>query len=268
MPDTSLKGEMTSGRGAASPAGAPEDRKEPDSLPAGRGRNVGMAAAVLLAVLLAGYLAWWRLSPAARAPQAPPWRAGALPCRTNPMEHVPRPSRLLLVAKCSTASGTVARSTFDRSDGEAKLFISVDEPFRRYLRPSNAGLLVVEVIPTDQPMVTLPKVGDHATFYGAWVLDRERELWAEIHPAWEIRIDEPAAPTTTPGAQVHPSPTGPDALDVQIRVSESVPVGGSIEVSVEVREKVPGATPPPPIPKVNLFLELLSSEGAAVRWEA
>lgn len=51
----------------------------------------------------------------------------------------------------------------------------------------------------------MPAPGDHVTLIGPHVIDaniphrvlyqgRAAENWAEIHPAWAIRVDQPARP--------------------------------------------------------------------------
>ncbi len=159
------------------------------------------------------------------------------------MAHVHRPSRLTLVSDCVSASGTVAEVKFEAYDGDYKVFVVPDPQYADLLVPSNNGLLLVEVIPTDQPSVFLPAVGQHATFYGALVNDKGHDGWVEIHPAWLI---------TT--------------LDVAVNVASSVAVGDQLGISISVNSTVEGTSRP--VPQVNLFLEMVSDKGTAVRWEA
>src|SRR5215218_7443461 len=79
-------------------------------------RRLLMAATLLVvgslaAIAVAGHLRGGRGGTPASAPaaSAPPWRAGVAPCRRNPMAHVHDPSRLVVLANCSTVSGTVKR---------------------------------------------------------------------------------------------------------------------------------------------------------------
>jgi hypothetical protein len=204
----------------------------------------------------------------AAAPNAPPWRAGVTACRRNPMAHVHDPSSLVVLARCSTVSGTVKKVLeYNPLDGDRELFVAVDQPYERFLRPSNQGLLPVEVIPTDAPSIPLPAIGDHATFYGAWVLDRNRDDSAEIHPAWRIDISARLAASGLPdAARTGRRAASGQTLSLQVAAPPSVKLGAGMNVVVVARSGAHGRQRP--ASQVHLFLEVTSRQGAGVRWAA
>ena len=114
-------------------------------------------------------------------------------------------------------------------DGDVHIRLRLDPQYAALLKPANdlqtcngqAGPhLVVEIIPQHPEGVlfrtnnadaggfidpTLPAPGDHVTVSGPYVIDtnilhriiyqgRAAENWAEIHPAWGIRVNKAAAP--------------------------------------------------------------------------
>jgi len=145
-----------------------------------------------------------------------------------PLAGVYFPSRLRLVDRCLTLSGTVDCLKVE-PDGDVHVRLRVDPQYAGLLQPSNSlqtcanqpgPHLVVEIIPQhsegllfrtnnadaggfiDPPV---PAPGDHITVTGPHVIDtnilhrvlyqgRAAENWAEIHPAWAIRVDRHAAP--------------------------------------------------------------------------
>ena len=117
---------------------------------------------------------------------APAWRTGAVACRDDPMIAVPHPTRFVVVANCSTVSGTVRQVRRDPADGELNLLIAVDQRYTRFLLSGNERLLRAAVVPRDVPKVRVPEVGQHATLYGAWVLDRNQRNQFALHPVWGI----------------------------------------------------------------------------------
>ena len=157
-----------------------------------------------------------------------------------PLAGVYLSGRLRLVDRCRTVSGTVDCLKLE-PDGDYHVRLSVDEQYAALLASANdlqtctghAGPhLVVEIIPqhshgvlfrtnnadaggfNDPPM---PAPGDHVTVTGPYVIDtnslhrilyqgRAAENWAEIHPAWGIRVDK----ASTPGA---PNDYGPEFGD-------------------------------------------------------
>ena len=164
-----------------------------------------------------------------------------------------------MLANCATAGGTVKKVTpYDPIDGNSKLLVAVDQPYEQFLIPSNQGLLVVEVIPTDVLAVKLPAVGAHATFYGAWVLAKNELRRAEMHPTW--RIDSTTG--QTPAKAPRPKPP----LSLQAMAPAMVRVGGGMNVVVRASQAAGGRRRP--ASQVHLFLEVTSAEGVGVRWAA
>lgn len=143
-----------------------------------------------------------------------------------PLAGVYFPSRLHLVDRCLTLSGTVDCLKVE-PDGDVHLRVRVDPQYAGLLQPSNSlqtcadqpgPHLVVEIIPQHSQGVLFrtnnadssgfidpprPAPGDHITVTGPHVIDtnilhrvlyqgRAAENWAEIHPAWAIRVDRPA----------------------------------------------------------------------------
>ena len=175
---------------------------------------------------------------------APPaGEASFPPCREDPMAHVHRPTRLEVIENCVSASGTVKDVRFKSHDGDYWVLVDPDPEYTDLLAPSNEGVLLSEVIPTDQPSVFIPEVGQHATFYGTLVADKGHDRWVEIHPTWLI---------TT--------------LDVAIDVPSSVPIGDELGVSVTVNSTFQGTSSP--VSLASLFLEMVSEDGETIRWEA
>ena len=114
-------------------------------------------------------------------------------------------------------------------DGDVHIRLRLDPQYAGLLKPANdlqtctghpGPHLVVEIIPKHPEGVlfrtnnadaggfidpAIPAPGDHITVSGPYVIDtnvlhriiyqgRAAENWAEIHPAWGIRVDQPATP--------------------------------------------------------------------------
>ena len=165
------------------------------------------------------------------------------PCREDPMAHVQRPTRLVVIENCVSASGTVIEVRFRQHDGDYWIRVDPDPEYADLLAPSNDGVLLAEVIPTDRPSVFIPEVGQHATFYGTLVYDRGHDRWVEIHPTWLI---------TT--------------LDVAIDAPSSVPVGDELRISIDVNSTFQETSSP--VSLASLFLEMVSEDEESVRWDA
>ena len=153
-----------------------------------------------------------------------------------PLAGVYIPSRLQVIDRCSTVSGTVD-CLRPEPDGDIHLRLRPDPQFAALLTQSNSlqtctdhpePHLVVEIIPQhpagvlrdnnadDGGFITpaTPAPGDHITVTGPHVIDknilhrvlyqgRPAENWAEIHPAWAIRVDRHGPPS-------QPNQFGPD----------------------------------------------------------
>jgi hypothetical protein len=145
-----------------------------------------------------------------------------------PLSGVYLSGRLRLVDRCRTVSGTVDCLKLE-PDGDIHLRLRLYPQFAGLLKPSNSlqtcgdhpeAHLVVEIIPQHPQGIAFrnnnadaggfinpptPAPGDHITVTGPYVIDtnmlhrvlyqgRVAENWAEIHPVWAIRVDQPAKP--------------------------------------------------------------------------
>lgn len=197
------------------------------------------------------------------SPSAPGWRPGA-PCRAHPLAHVHDPGRLEVVAKCATVSGIVQQVQYKPGDGDWQVLVTVDPSYRRFLTPTDHGLLPARVIPLDLPHVALPALGQHATFYGAWVINKNLHGRAELHPVWRIVV--PNAPQgSAPGGPAG-SHARPGRLVLTVAVPASVAVGAPFTVQVRCELIMPGKTIH--ASQVHLFMEIINSRGLGVRWKA
>jgi hypothetical protein len=179
---------------------------------------------------------------------APAWRTGAVACRDDPMTGVPHPTRFVVVANCSTVSGTIRQVRRDPADGELNLLIQVDRSYARFLQSSFARELRAAVIPRDVPKVRVPSVGQQATLYGAWVLDRNQRSQVALHPVWGIEgsaSERSAGLTQLPMLGAGSKTAVNRHLKVRMKAPRSVPLGGA-----------------------NLFFEVRSSNGRGVQWKA
>jgi hypothetical protein len=194
---------------------------------------------------------------------APGWREGPFPCRPDPMANVPNPTRFVVVAGCSTVTGTVSQVRRDPVDGEVNMLVTVDGAYDQFLLPGNRGLLRAVVVPRDVTRVTIPEVGQQAVLYGAWVQDRTRRDEATMHPVWGVEAfggrvgSTPASRSNTAAAK---------RLLVRMRAPRSVPLGAAIDVLVRVESQVKDARRPEP--EANLFFEVRSQDGRGVQWKA
>jgi hypothetical protein len=145
-----------------------------------------------------------------------------------PLAGVYFPSRLKVVDRCRTVSGMVDCTKVE-PDGDVHIRLRLDSQYAGLLKPANAlqtctgqpgPHLVVEIIPQHSEGILFrtndadaggfndprtPTAGEHITVSGPYVIDtnilhriiyqgRAAENWAEIHPAWGIRVDQPSAP--------------------------------------------------------------------------
>ena len=201
----------------------------------------------------------------AMAPPAggPAWQGGVAPCRQDPMAGVPQPTRFVVVAGCSTVSGTVRQVRRDPVDGELNIQVVPDQAYSRFLPPVNQGQLRAVAVPQDVPGLTVPTVGQHATFYGAWVLDRNQHHQAAMHPVWMIQpTGGRASPAPSGGAVV----LGRNRLQVRLVAPPSVPIGGAMDIFVRVESGRGAARRPEP--EANLFFEVRAQDGRGVQWKA
>jgi hypothetical protein len=145
-----------------------------------------------------------------------------------PLAGVYIPSRLQVLDRCRTVSGTVDCLKVE-PDGDVHLRLRVEPQFAGLLKPANSlqtcadqngPHLVVEIIPQHKQGILFrdnnadaggfitpatPAPGDHITVTGPYVIDtnvlhrvlyrgRAAENWAEIHPVWAIRVDRSGGP--------------------------------------------------------------------------
>jgi hypothetical protein len=204
-------------------------------------------------------------SAAVPAAVAPAWQTGAVLCRDDPMAYVPHPTRFVVLARCSTVSGTVKQVRRDPVDGELNMLVALDQPYSRFLLYGNQGLLRTAVVPRDIPKVMVPKVGQHATFYGSWVLDRNQHNQAAMHPVWKVQISS-AAGVTARSAAPAKAQGAARQLRVDIEAPTSVPIGGAMDVLVRAESDATGAHRP--LPEANLFFEVRDEKGRGVQWKA
>ncbi len=210
---------------------------------------------------------------------APPWQEGAAQCRPIPMAHVHDPTRFIVVARCSTASGTVQSVHLNPDDGDLNVLVTLDSAYRPFLTAANEGVMTVSVIPTDQPSVRAPKPGQHATFYGAWVVEKVGHGVgaAALHPCWRIDVSGSAAAATSSSADSQsagpsPSPRPPPYVDpnqsltVKVVAPDSVRLGAPMSVSISVASVLDGA--PKPAQSVALYVEVVADQGRLVQWKA
>jgi hypothetical protein len=200
---------------------------------------------------------------------APTWEPGAVACRDDPMVGVPHPTRFVVVARCSTVSGTIKQVRRDPADGELNLLIEVDRSYAQFLPSSDDGVLRAAVVPRDVPRVRVPRVGEHATLYGTWVRDRNQHHQVALHPVWgvEAATSEPGAGLTTlpmPGAGSNTAVN--KRLTVHMKAPRSVPVGGAINIVVRVQSSAKGVLRPEP--EANLFFEVRAKGDRGVQWKA
>jgi hypothetical protein len=222
-------------------------------------RRLTLAAAGLLIVILVAVALLAR--PAVRpraAPAAPAFQAGAIPCRQDPMAHVHDPTRLVLLARCSTVSGTVRHVQYEPRYGDQLLLVAVDPSYHRFLPPENEGLLLVDLIPTDEISVRIPRAGKHASFHGAFVFNKNRRA-VELYPAW--RIDVAAL-----GGSRTPRTGRRGSFSVTVHAPPAVAVGGPVAISVHASRMQQGQRRPES--NAHLFLEVVSASGKAVQWAA
>jgi hypothetical protein len=145
-----------------------------------------------------------------------------------PLAGVYLSGRLRPIDRCRTVSGTVDCTKVE-PDGDVHVRLRLDPQYAGLLKPANelqtctgqpGPHLVVEIIPQHPQGILFrtnnadaggfidpptPAPGDHITVSGPYVIDtnslhrilyqgRAAENWAEIHPAWGIKVDRPAQP--------------------------------------------------------------------------
>jgi hypothetical protein len=195
----------------------------------------------------------WLLS--RRAMATPGWEEGVVGCRDHPMAHVHHPTRFSVQARCVSISGTVKGVELVEAFGNVKVSVAPDPTYAAFLHERNEGIVIADVIPPDQPFVSIPSPGEHATFYGAWVVDRARDA-VELHPVWHIRPDHGRV-----------SPPARPVLDVNLGTPAAISIGELFHVWATVTTSSGRGKHPDPVSEVRLFAELTSTSNG-VDWEA
>jgi hypothetical protein len=229
----------------------------------------GITLVALSAAFGVGLVQGGNLETAMEPPaSAPAWRTGAVACRDDPMIAVPHPTRFIVVANCSTVAGIVRQVRRDPADGELNMLIELDQSSAQFLPSAEGAVLRAAVVPRDVPKVRVPRVGQHATLYGAWVLDRNQRNQVALHPVWGVE-----ASTSDTGAGRTPAMPGGGSntavnkhLKVHMKAPRSVPLGGAMNITVRVQSAVKGTLRGEP--EANLFFEVRSSNGRGVQWKA
>ena len=125
------------------------------------------------------------------------------------------------------------------------------------------------VVPRDVPRVTVPKVGQHTTLYGAWVLDRNQRNQVALHPVWGIEsstTERSGGFGSLPMPGVGSNTAVNKRLKVHMKAPRSVPVGGAINITVRVQSSAEGMLRPEP--EANLFFEVRGKDDHGVQWKA
>jgi len=217
----------------------------------GRRQVIALLAAVVLPILGAGLLLQATQSHILIPLPTPGWQAGATECRRDAFAHVPRPDSLDVVSACATVTGTVRRVNVDPVKLEVDILVEPDRDNANYIDPGIQRFMIVKVLPTDQPSVTIPQVDEHASFFGAWVIDRRASAKGtrELYPAWLIRTSAqaPAAPAR-------------NILGLKLEV------GSPLRLSASVRSST--APDARPLSESRVYLELQPSSGPVTRWVA
>jgi hypothetical protein len=227
-------------------------------------KKVVVLGAALLAVLtLSGFLVLRQLSERA----APPWVANVTSCRDAPMTHVHNPARLVVIGKCSTLSGTVKSVRLVSAYDDVKVTIIPDGRVSPYLRKANHGMVVADIIATDQANVPIPPVDSRITAWGTWVLDKASKT-TQLLPAYHVRVDQLHAGSTLRTGQSleKHGPAPKRQLQLSMTAPKQVPVGGRIDVVIRARwlqERLLR-----PASQIRLFTEMTTKDNVGVRWKA
>lgn len=124
-------------------------------------------------------------------------------CTASLWSHVYDPSRLTIVNRCITVTGTVTESSRD-GDGDQHFLLKLDAGQDQLLKKRNmkkkGGDLVAEIVCANRVKIkkakaacagysnriSLPTVGAHVTVTGSYVIDTHNG-WAEIHPVSQLQ---------------------------------------------------------------------------------
>ena len=122
-------------------------------------------------------------------PTGPPWLPNVVACRDVPMTHVHDPGRLLVRSRCATVSGTVKSVRMVSAYDDLKVTVIPDAQLLPFLNKANNGVVVADIIATDQTSVVIPPVDSRITAWGTWVTDKASKI-TQLLPAYYISIDQ------------------------------------------------------------------------------
>lgn len=228
-----------------------------------RGRPLVLSLVVVVAVVVAGVatMAFRAVGP----DTAPAWVGDRAGCRADAMAHVHDPTRLVLRQTCSTFTGTVRKVEFVPAFDDVKITVVPSDSMRAYLPAANHGVLVADVIATDQATVSIPPVGSKVSLWGAWVEDRATKT-AMLLPTYRIEVDSPGDTVIRGHSVPGQGPVGPRQLRLTVAAPSRVVVGGEIRVQIHAQwssfGKLTDAS------QIRLFAEMDTPDGVGVRWHA
>ena len=225
-------------------------------------RPVVLVASVLAAALVAVVLA---VVARGNTVVGPTWAGDINGCRANPMQHVHDPHRLTLLNRCSTVSGTVRSVRFVPAFDDVRITMVPDEKTRGSLAAANHGLLVADVIATDQARVRAPARGSQVTVWGAWVLDKATKT-TMLLPAYRIAVTHRDETVIRGHSHELHGPSLGKQLKLHVTAPRRVPVGGQLDITVRAQWLYIGVLSP--APQVHLFTEMTAGDGTGVRWKA
>jgi hypothetical protein len=223
---------------------------------------------IALGIFTSGLAAIGMVAATQRSPQAdPPWAGDRSACRTAPMTHVHNPKRLKMLDACATLTGKVQSVRLISAYDDLKVTIVPDDHLRSYLRKANKGVVVADVIATDQATTTIPPVGSRITAWGAWMLDKATKT-TQLLPTYRIVIDQLKSDSSIlSGKSVEErGPPVQRQLQLAIKTSHRVVVGGRIDVPIQARWLQDGRLKP--ASQIRLFAEMTTADGTGVRWKA
>ena len=197
---------------------------------------------------------------------APPWSGDLNGCRSEPMAHVHHPQRLTLLAPCSTIRGKVVSVRFVPAFDDVKVTIMPDDDLKPYLPHANQGVIVADIIATDQVTVNTPPVGSVISAWGSWVVDKATKT-TMLLPAYRVDVNQLTSDTTVVSGQ-SVEKRGPQVrreLLLAAKTSERVVVGGRIDVRLQAQWLKAGRRTP--ASQIRLFTEMTTSDGKGVRWK-
>jgi len=196
---------------------------------------------------------------------APPWVGARSSCRADAMDHVHDPGRLEVLATCATLTGRVRSVRFVPAFDDVKVTLVPTADMRRYLPTANNGVVVADVVATDQASVTAPPAGTQVAVSGAWVHDKATRT-AMMLPAYRFDVRNRAAVVIRGQSIERHGPQTPRTLDLSVRAPPRVPVGGEIPVTVSAHWSAFGHLSD--ASQVRLFIEMTAPDGKGVRWKA